>query len=81
MYYVYVLRGEKGRRLTIGTSATPDERLRSHNAGRVRSAKPQRPWTRIHLEQHPDRDAAERRERFLKSGRGRRWLKARLENV
>jgi putative endonuclease len=77
MYYVYVLRNAAGR-LYIGSSAAPDERLASHNAGRVRSTKAHRPWQRILLEQHPDRDTATRRERYLKSGWGHRWLEKRL---
>ncbi|MBN2562068.1 MAG: GIY-YIG nuclease family protein [Phycisphaerae bacterium] len=75
VYYVYVLRNSKGR-LYIGSSSAPDERLVSHNAGRVRSTKSHRPWSRVLLEEHPDRQAAEKRERYLKSGWGRRWLKA-----
>ncbi len=71
--YVYVLRNRLGR-LYIGSTADPDERLKSHNAGRVRSTKAHRPWRRVRLEAHADRNAAVRRERYLKSGWGRRWL-------
>jgi hypothetical protein len=34
MYYVYALRSEVEARLYIGSSATPEARLRAHNAGR-----------------------------------------------
>ena len=74
MYYVYVLENAGSGRLYIGSSAQPDERLTAHNAGRVRSTKAYRPWTRVLLEEHPDRDGAVRRERYLKSGWGRREL-------
>ena len=75
MYYVYVLKSESDGRLYIGSSADPDVRLSSHNAGRVKSTKRYRPWRRIHLEELLDRDTAQRRERYLKSGWGRQWLK------
>lgn len=75
MYYVYVLESMEYDRLYVGSSADPDERLKSHNAGRVKSTKAFRPWKRIFLEEHPDRNIAEKRERYLKSGWGRRWLK------
>ncbi len=75
MYYVYVLRSSSPERLYIGSSADPDNRLKSHQAGRVRSTKAYRPWVRILLETHPDRETAEKRERYLKSGWGRKWLK------
>ena len=65
MYYVYVLRSFKHGRLYVGSSARPDERLASHNAGRVRSTKAYRPWERVLLEEHPDRNTAEKRERYL----------------
>ena len=75
MYFVYVLQSIKSDRFYVGSSTKPDERLVSHNAGRVRSTKAYRPWERVLLEEHPDRNTAEKRERYLKSGWGRRWLK------
>ncbi|MEN8255646.1 MAG: GIY-YIG nuclease family protein [Verrucomicrobiota bacterium] len=78
MYYVYVLHSIEHDRLYVGSSAKPDERLKSHNAGRVKSTKAYRSWERIFLEEHSDRNAAEKRERYLKSGWGRRWLKENL---
>ncbi|HOW98061.1 MAG TPA: GIY-YIG nuclease family protein [Kiritimatiellia bacterium] len=75
MYFVYVLKSQTGSRLYIGSSASPEERLAAHNAGRVRSTKAYRPWARILLETHPDRTTAEKRERYLKGGWGHRWLK------
>ncbi|MBU1694118.1 MAG: GIY-YIG nuclease family protein [Verrucomicrobia bacterium] len=75
MYFVYVLQSTVGPHLYIGSSASPDERLAAHNAGRVRSTKAYRPWVRVLLEEHPDRVMAEKRERYLKSGWGHRWLK------
>jgi putative endonuclease len=74
MCYVYVLSSLKHKRLYIGSSAKPDERLSSHNAGRVISTRKYRPWQRILLEEHPDRSVAVRREKYLKSGWGRAWI-------
>ena len=74
MYYAYVLLGKKGNRLYIGSSANPAERLLSHNTGKVKSTKNNRPWRQILLEVYPDRVRAESRERYLKSGWGRHWL-------
>lgn len=74
MYYVYVLRSLKSGGLYIGSSADPDARLAAHNSGRSRWSSHLRPWVRVLLEQHPDRQAAQKRERYLKSGWGRRTL-------
>ena len=73
-YFVYVLRSTMVARLYMGSSAEPDARLGSHNAGRVRSTKAGRPWERVLLEEYQDRATAEKRERYLKSGWGaRNW--------
>ena len=76
--YVYVLQSSRNARLYIGSSEEPDKRLAAHNAGKVRSTKSARPWKCILLESHPDRATAEKRERYLKSGWGRRTLKKQL---
>ena len=74
MYFVYVLRSEKTGRLYIGSSAKPDERLHSHNGGKVISTAPYRPWLRVFLEQHDSKSVAIKREKYLKSGWGRKAL-------
>ena len=79
-YYVYVLYTPRFDRLYIGSSAEPDERLTSHNAGRGGWTKHFRPWVRVLLEAHPTREAAAKREKYLKSGWGRRWLMKQLSS-
>ena len=76
--YAYVLLSRKNGRLYIGSSEEPDRRIDSHNGGKVRSTKHHRPWECIFVEEHPNRSTAERRERYLKSDWGRRWLKNHL---
>ena len=74
MYYVYVLRSLKSGRLYIGSSGDPEARLDARNLGRTRWSRNHRPWMRVLLEEHPDRPSAQQRERYLKSGWGRRTL-------
>ena len=74
--YVYVLKSLKNDQLYIASTEEPDARFVVHNAGRVRSTKARRPWKCLLVEEYPDRKAAEKRERYLKSGWGRSWLKA-----
>ncbi len=73
--FVYVLRSEKDSRLYVGMSKNVDKRLLEHNAGKTRSTKAYRPWKIIHTEIHLDRIAARKREKYLKSGFGKMWLK------
>ena len=78
MYYVYVLQSAVAEKLYVGSSATPDERLIAHNAGRGGWSKRYRPWNRVLIEEYPSRTSAVKRERYLKSGWGRQWLKRHL---
>ena len=74
MYYVYVLQSEADSGLYIGYSANLKQRLRQHEAGKAQATKHRRPWRLIYYEAYRDRRDAEGRERFLKSGAGRRHL-------
>ena len=71
MFYVYVLQSNKTARRYIGSCADIDDRLRRHNAGESKATKHGTPWTLIRIEKFVTRSAAMRRERYLKTGRGR----------
>ncbi len=81
MYYVYVLHSSKDKKLYIGS--TPDLRLRikKHNSGLVRSTKHRIPLKLIYYEAYQIKTDALRREKYLKSGGGRKELAAQLTNV
>jgi putative endonuclease len=48
--------------------------LNAHNSGKVISTKSLKSWERIWLEQYDSRSRALKREKYLKSGWGRRWI-------
>ena len=82
MWYVYVLRSSADGKHYIGmTSESPEERLRRHNAGRVKSTKGRQPFTLVYSERHQTAESARNREEFLKSGRGRSALRHLLGRV
>jgi len=78
MKYAYVLRSERDRRFYIGSTGDLRERLRQHNAGQVRSTTYRRPLVLVYYEACLSAEDAYRRERYLKSGQGGRYLKQRL---
>lgn len=78
MHYTYVLLSEVDGRLYTGTTGNLRERLKAHATGRVRSTAYRRPLTLIYYEAGLSAEDAFRRERYLKSGRGGRYLKTRL---
>ncbi len=74
MFEVYILKSlDDGIRYT-GSGENAEERLRRHNKGDYRFTKGHRPWKIIYKEQYETRSEAVRRERFLKTGSGRKWL-------
>jgi putative endonuclease len=80
MWFVYVLRSEINEQLYVGMSESPDTRLLEHNKGKVRSTKSFRPWKRVFLEEVGDTVQARKREKYLKSGVGKEWLKKKLSS-
>ncbi len=78
MKYSYVLLSEKDGEFYIGSTGDLRERLRQHNKGQVRSTDYRRPLRLIYYEGCLTADDARRRERYLKTGRGGRYLKQRL---
>ncbi len=81
MYYVYLLESKSPKKWYIGyTPTNVYERLDKHNNGLVQSTKSFRPWEIIYYEAYFDRADATGREKFLKSGAGRTYLKKQLRN-
>jgi putative endonuclease len=78
MYYPYVLLSEKDGRFYTGCANDLRKRVRGHETGCVRSTTHRRPLSLIYYEACVNRDDALRRERFLKSGKGKRFLRLRL---
>ena len=78
MHFTYVLLSKRDGRLYAGATADLPERVLQHRTGRVRSTAHRRPLTLLYYEACPSAQDAFRRERYLKSGRGGRYLKARL---
>jgi len=75
MHYVYILLNEAKIRTYTGVADDVNKRLEDHNAGRVRSSSPYRPYKIIHAESFETLSEARQKEKFYKSATGRRRLK------
>ena len=75
MHYVYVIYSESDHGLYIGYSANLRRRLNEHAAGLTPSTGFRRPWRLMYYEAYVEAKDALGRERFLKSGAGRTYLK------
>ena len=74
-FYVYVLCSESTGAIYTGQSNDLPRRLAEHDAGMSRSTKGRGPWVVIYSEGFGARSDAMKRERFLKTGAGRDWLR------
>jgi len=78
MHYTYVLFSGKDRRFYTGYSENLRERFRKHELGFVRPTAHRQPLKLVYYEACLSQEDARRRERFLKSGKGKRFLRNRL---
>lgn len=80
-YYTYVLRSRNYDKYYIGHTKSLIERLDQHNSGKTRSIRPYIPYELIYFEAYNSRDEAMAREKYLKSGIGREFLKTTLSQA
>lgn len=79
-HYVYILQSLKNRSLYIGYTTDLKKRFKEHNSGESLATKPFRPYELIFYEIFLNRLDAKNREKYLKSGYGRRTIKKMLKN-
>ena len=79
-YYIYVLKSEKDYQLYTGFTKDLTKRLIEHEKGRVPSTKNHLPVSLIYWEGCLSRSDATRREKYLKTAWGKRYLKNRLKD-
>lgn len=80
-YYVYVPLSLKDGKLYIGLTTNLKKRLQAHARGDVKSTKKRRYLKLIHYEYFINKQDAEAREKFLKSGYGHKQLKQILKKT
>jgi len=74
MYYVYVLKSVKYLNRYIGSTENVVKRIEEHNRSKCRYTKGRRPWLLVYQEEFSTRAETMKREKFLKSGQGRKYL-------
>lgn len=78
MYYVYVLRSLVNNRLYTGYTKDIERRILEHNSGKTKYTRLTKPFELVYKETFITGSEAAKRERFLKSGKGREFLKTKL---
>lgn len=78
MFYTYVLKSITDKKLYIGWCKDLKKRVFEHNKGLVDATKSRLPFTIIYYEACLTKEKAIKREKYFKTGFGRRYLKSRL---
>jgi len=77
-YYVYVLRSLKDGNFYVGYTNDLRQRVKEHQAGACISTKARLPVELVYYEACLNQQDATRREKYLKSSWGKRYIKSRL---
>ncbi len=81
MFYVYVIYSDKLRKRYTGSARDINTRLQEHNSGKSKFTKAGIPWKLVYYESYQSNHEARRRELFLKSGVGRKFLDQILSEI
>ena len=76
MIEVYAIVSEKNGDIYVGMALNALRRLKEHNSGKSKYTKGLRPWKLFNVEYFPDWASARVREKYLKSGVGKEFLKS-----
>ena len=75
MFSIYVLKSFKNGKRYVGyTGKSVQERLMEHNSGKSAFTGQNKPFMLIYSEEYQTKTEAMKREKFLKSGQGRKFL-------
>ncbi len=79
MYYIYILL-RKDKQLYTGYTGDLKRRIVEHQGGKVKSTKHYRPIKLIHYEAYSLESDARRREKYLKTTEGKRFLRQQIRD-
>lgn len=79
MHYTYVLKSKADGKWYTGCTNDLRKRMRQHNSGKMPATFERTPLELIYYEACTERGDAYAREKYLKSGMGKRYIKNRLK--
>jgi putative endonuclease len=80
MHYVYVLRSQKDGRFSTGSTGDLMKRFDEHKRGYEPGTKHRRPFELAYYEACQSKYDALRREKYLKTTYGKRYIRSRLQD-
>ena len=80
-YFVYFLQSLKNGDIYVGSTSNLKRRVATHNSGRVRSTKANKPWVLIEFMVYKSRAEAVKKELFYKTGQQKELLRKKYGQV
>ena len=77
MYYTYIIKSTKDGKMYTGCTNNLRKRVAEHNSNQVRSTEGRGPFQIFYYEACLEQGDAFAREKYLKSGMGKRYIKNR----
>jgi putative endonuclease len=77
-FYIYVLKSERDKQFYVGYTKNLKNRIKEHNSGNVVSTKKRIPLNLVYWEGCLNQNDALKREKYLKTAWGKRYIKNRL---
>ena len=72
---VYAIKSETRNYIYVGLTNNLERRLLEHNKGYNKTTKPYKPFKLIYSEKFPSRPEARIKEKYLKGGSGKKFLR------
>lgn len=80
MFYFYIIRSQKNKKLYLGSTSNLEKRLKQHNGGKNFSTKPYSPYELIYYSAFKNRQDAINCEKYFKTTRGWERIHRMLKN-
>ena len=78
MFYIYILKSKTDKKFYTGFTGDLRRRLKDHISGNADSTKNRRPLDLIYYEAYKSKTSALKREKFLKTTKGKQQLKKQI---
>ncbi|MFA6437554.1 MAG: GIY-YIG nuclease family protein [Candidatus Paceibacterota bacterium] len=75
-YCIYVIKSISHKYIYVGLTNNYERRINQHNKGKERTTRHYRPFKSVLTEEFKTRIEARKREKYLKSGIGKEYLKS-----
>ena len=80
MYFVYAIKSINRNYIYVGMTDKVGRRFDEHNTGKNKTTRPYKPFKLFYSEKFRTRVEARKREKYLKSGIGKEFLKSLIKD-